>query len=240
MLYSNTTDKNGIIQITEDYTDLGYGYISGTTDNLKKFTTYANEVYGDIWYAIWSATGAWQWDDKNQTDLPQSTTNLVNGTFKYSLPTQAATIKRIELKDVNGNWIKLKPLIKEKDYLTIDKMESVSGNPTHYYMTGDTIQVYPTPNYDSTSGMKVYFDRELVEFSYNDTTKEPGFLGTFHGLIPLGMAIKWLKIKQPQSHSLAQFQLDFKDQMAQLTDFYAKRWDDGSPAKLTGQTQSME
>ena len=105
MEFSNTTNKNGIIQLAEDYTDLGDGYISGNSTMLKKFTAWANETGDDLWFAIWSSMGSWQWDDSNQTDLPQATTDLVSGQSRYTMPTSALTIKRVEIKDENGSWL---------------------------------------------------------------------------------------------------------------------------------------
>lgn len=240
MQFSNTTNKNGIIQLAEDYTDLGDGYISGDTTRLKKFTAFANEVADDIWFAIWSSMGSWQWDDSNQTDLPQAVTNLVSGQYKYAMPTDALTIKRVEVKDKSGNLLKIKPFIREREKIALGDLESKSGCPTHYFMVNDTIQVYPKPDYDSTGGLKVYFDRATVSFSTSDTTKTPGIASPFHGLYPLGMAIKWLSIKQPTSPSLVIYKNDFREQLEQLKDFYAKRWEDNTPPTITTTSENFE
>lgn len=240
MQFSNTTDKSGIIQLTEDYTDLGDGYISGDSTRLKKFTAWANEVGDDLWFAIWSSMGSWQWDDSNQTDLPQAVTDLESGQAKYSIPTTALTIKRVEVKDESGNSIKLKPFTREKELLAMGDLESRAGVPTHYFMINDTVQVYPKPNYASTGGLKLYFDRATVSFVSTDTTKAPGIASPFHGLYPLGMAITWLKIKQPNSASLQRYLVDYEAQKRSMIEFYAKRWEDNSPAVISTQQQSFE
>jgi len=240
MQFNDTTNKNGIIQLTEDYTDLGDGYISGDATRLKKFTAYANEVGDDLWFAIWSSMGSWQWDDSNQTNLPQATTDLVSGQSRYAMPTSALTIKRVEIKDENGSWLKIKPFIREKEKEAIGSLETHSGVPTGYFMINDTVQLYPKPNYASTGGLKLFFDRALVSFATSDTTKTPGIASPFHGLYPLGMAITWLKIKQPNSPSLAQYQRDYAEQKQALIDFYAKRWEDNAPVVLTTTVQNFE
>ena len=240
MQYSNTTNKDGIIQLAEDYTDLGDGYISGNSTMLKKFTAYANEVSDDIWSVIWSSAGSWQWDDSNQADLPQATTDIVSGQAKYTIPPDILTIKRVEVKNENGGWTKLKPFTREKTATSIGELETRLGCPTHYFVFNDTIQLYPTPSYDLTGGLKVFFDRAGVSFSPSDTTKSPGIASPFHGLYPLGMAITWLKIKQPNSPSLAQYQRDYAEQKQALIDFYAKRWEDNTPVVLTTTVQNFE
>jgi len=240
MNYNDTNNKNGIIQLTEDYTDLGDGYISGDTTRLKKFTAYANEVSDDLWFVIWSSMGGWQWDDSNQTDLPQATTDLVSGQSRYAMPTSALTIKRVEIKDENGSWLKIKPFIREKEKEAIGSLETHSGVPTGYFMINDTVQLYPEPNYASTGGLKLFFDRALVSFLTTDTTKNPGIASTFHGLYPLGMAIKWLSIKQPQSPSLIIYKNDYKEQIESLKEYYAKRWEDNTPPTLTTTSENYE
>lgn len=240
MQYSNTTNKDGIIQLAEDYTDLGDGYISGNSTMLKKFTAYANEVSDDIWSVIWSSAGSWQWDDSNQASLPQATTDIVSGRAKYTIPPDILTIKRVEVKNENGGWTKLKPFTREKTATSIGELETRLGCPTHYFVFNDTIQLYPIPSYDLVGGLKVFFDRAGVSFSPSDTTKSPGIASPFHGLYPLGMAITWLKIKQPNSPSLAQYQRDYAEQKQALIDFYAKRWEDNTPVVLTTTVQNFE
>jgi len=240
MQYNDTTNKNGIIQLAEDYTDLGDGYISGNSTMLKKFTAYANEVSGDIWSTIWSSAGSWQWDDSNQADLPQATTDIVSGQAKYTISSDILTIKRVEVKNENGGWTKLKPFTREKTATSIGELETRLGCPTHYFVFNDTIQLYPTPSYDLTGGLKVFFDRAGVSFLPSDTTKSPGIASPFHGLYPLGMAIKWLSIKQPNAPSLVVYKNDYREQMEALREYYAKRWEDNTPVVLTTTVQNFE
>ena len=104
MNYSDTTNKDGIIQTIEELCDLGDTYISGDSTRLKQFTARINRVSSLVWHIIHKATGNWQYDDNNNTDLPFATTNLVLGQRRYTLPSDALTIQRIEIKDENGNW----------------------------------------------------------------------------------------------------------------------------------------
>lgn len=240
MEFSNTTNKNGIIQFAEDYTDLGDAYISGDATRLKKFTAYANEVADDVWFNIWQCMGGWQFDDSNQTDLPQAVTDLVSGQNRYALPSVALTVKRVEIKDHNGSWLKIKPFLREREKIGLGDLEDNSGVPTHYFLLNDTIQLYPTPNYASTGGLKMFFDRAMVSFATTDTTKAPGIASVFHDLYPLGMAIRWLSIKQPNSPSLALYRLGYKEQMENLKEYYSKRWEDNTPPTITTQRENCE
>lgn len=230
MVYNDTSGRQGIIQDIEDKTDLGIGYISGDTNNLKDFTRRANSVMSDLWHTIWSVNSAWQYDDLNYTDLPTATTNLVSGQYKYALPSDALTINRAENLDQSGNLYRLSPL-DLKNSPSIDF--SQTGTPTHYYLVNGTSYLYPTPNYNSTNALKWYFDRSAVEFAYNDTTKKPGFASVYHYLVGLGVAINWLKVKQPNSLSLAQFIVDYREGKKQLEEFISERWGEITPVLKT-------
>ena len=240
MQYSNTTNKDGIIQLAEDYTDLGDGYISGNSTMLKKFTAYANEVSDDIWSVIWSSAGSWQWDDSNQASLPQATTDIVSGRAKYTIPPDILTIKRVEVKNENGGWTKLKPFTREKTATSIGELETRLGCPTHYFVFNDTIQLYPIPSYDLVGGLKVFFDRAGVSFSPSDTTKSPGIASPFHELYPLGMAIKWLSIKQPTNSSLLLYREKYKEKLEAMKEYYARRWEDNAPPVITTTSENFE
>jgi hypothetical protein len=240
MQYSNTTYANGIIQNIERYTDLGLATISGNTNLLKTITAYANEINKEAWFNIYSSTGNWIYDDSNATDLPQAVGNLVSGTKNYALPGDtytngtittngAITVKRIEIKDANGDWHKIKPISLEQINTAVDELYQDGGTPDFYRLLNNTIQLFPTPNYASTGGLKVYFDRSTVDFLYNDTTKTPGFASPFHDLISLGASIKWLKAKNPTNASLPIYLQDYDKMLANLIKFYQSRFKDKAP-----------
>jgi len=229
MVYNDTTNLNGIIQEIERLTDLGTGYISGDATRLKEFTTYVNEGLDDLWFGIYKASGNWQWDDSNQTDLPQATTDLVSGTGKYALPSDALTIQKIAIKASNGLWRDLIPFNKEQLVYNLDEFAKVNNIPMYYRAMGDSIELKPAPNYNSTAGIKIYFDRASVDFLPTDTNKVPGFISPYHGLLAFFAAIFWLKIKQPTSASLPAFMKDYADGKAELINFYASRFKNLKP-----------
>lgn len=241
MQYNNVANPSqGLIQQMEIKTSKGLGSISGDTNLLQEFTGYANDILSDIWTKIFENSNGWRWDDSNQTDLPQGVINLVSGTNRYGMPTDALTIDRIEIKDAAGNWIKLTPLNKEKGGNAIADLEGRQGTPLYYFLVGDTIVLIDTPNYNSTGGLKVYFKRDAVNFNYDDVTVVPGFASPFYTLISLGASIEWLKINQPTSPSLPFFMADYEKQMDSLGEFYSARWSDNSSVALSPRRENME
>ena len=165
MVFSDTTNLSGLIQECERLCHLGVTGISGTSNLLKEFTSRINEANRIVWTWIFSVNNGWFYDDANQTDLPQASTNIIDGTSKYAIPTEALTVKRIEIKDKNGDWYQLKP-ITEYDLrgIAIDEFTETDGQPIYYRLLGQTIELFPASDYDSTNGLKVYFDRDVVSF----------------------------------------------------------------------------
>src|SRR3990167_10070724 len=98
MQFNDTSTRTGLIQDCEDLLGMTAATISGTTATLQMFTRYINGWYRKTVSWIWQATGDWEWDDTNLTDLPIATTTLVASQQDYALPSTAQKILRVEVK----------------------------------------------------------------------------------------------------------------------------------------------
>ena len=229
MTYNDTTNKSGILQCVEFRTDLGDAYITGDTTRLKQFTALVNNENHKVWHTIFMSNGNWSYDDGNYTDLPQATTDLVSGTSKYAIPETALTVKGINCLDSAGNWYALMPITDKLIGNEVDEFMDADSQPMYYRMINGTAEIYPASNYNATNGIKVLFDRDSVDFATSDTTKKPGFASPYHEILPIGVSIEWLKIKQPQSPTLPQLQADYLKMEKAIKDFYGKRFKDFTP-----------
>lgn len=227
MVYNDTTNYSGVLQIAETKTDVGLGYFTGDATRLKQITATANQIVHELWNVCFKASGSWKFDDGNYTNLPQSTTELTSGTNKYALPSEALTVESVQIKDRNGNYVRIKPL----DIINSKAIDySKTGVPTQYSLVNGTIILDITPDYTATEGLKVYFERQAVEFATTDTTRTPGIPSPFHYLVPTGIAIEWLKVKQPQSPSLPLYMADYEKGKQELADLISERFrDEGAP-----------
>jgi len=227
MQFSNTTNKQGVLQYCEKHTGLGYGNITGNSDVLLEFTANVNAAMRDLWHYIFTSTGVWEYDDSNQTNLPQATTDVVESQSKYALPSDALIIKRVELKDESGNWYKLHPLMRNDIPGAINEFHDEDGSPTYYRLLGDTLELFSPPNYDSTDGMRVYFSRGSVEFVSTDTTKVVGFASEYNDAVPLKASLEWLDINLPEDARTAKIQAKYDAKIIQLKEYFNRRF----PAK---------
>lgn len=228
MVYNDITNLNGIIQEEERLTGLGYGSISGDAEKLKEFTSLNNIGNKQIWHLIHESSGNWQYDDANNTDLPPATTNIVSGTATYVIPEDALTINRIEIKDSAGTWFKLKPITLE-EIPTEGEFMTDSGTPRYYRALDNVITVYPSPNYDSTDGLKVFYDRGCVDFTTSDTTTKAGFASPYQFLLPIKVSLMWLKASNPTSPKIPMLVQDEARLEKALVEFYGKRFKDKKP-----------
>lgn len=227
MQFNDTVNLSGLIQACEKNTNLGYGFISGDITLLKEFTNNINITMDKLWHIIFESTGSWEYDDKNSSDLPQATANLVSGTDKYALPSDALTVKRVEMKNSAGDWFVLDPLVREDIKVAIDEYRVADGLPTAYRLVGETLEIFPASNYNSTGGLKVYFDRGSVQFTTADTTKTPGFAQPYHYLAGLGGSLEWLKIHAPADATTTRLENDYVIGTQQFRKFLNSRY----PAK---------
>ena len=213
MVFNDTTNKQGAIQWCEFYCSLGNGGISGNTLLLQQFTNLINIANSQVWHLIFQLNGGWKYDDSNYSDLPQATQDLVSGTQKYSLPSTALTVARIEAMDATGVYHKLVPIrleeidVADSAFLSNGNQSgaTAAGMPQYYRLLGSTIELYPIPTSPAitlSAGLKVYFDRASIGFTTSSTTQTFGFGSEYHDIPPRKASIEWMLVNKPDSPTL--------------------------------------
>ena len=191
MEFSNSVNKQGLVEDID--------FLCGTNSSsypLNDKVRNINQAYQDVVRLIWECCDTWQYDDSNATDIPKVLTTLASGTQEYAVPSTAQKIRRIEVKDVNGNWIKLQPIDYKELGVALPEFLKTDGLPIYYDLVGNYINLYPTPSstyITEASGMAVYIDRNVSLFTSASTTGVPGFTPQFHRLISLQVALDFEK-----------------------------------------------
>lgn len=203
MVFSDTTNKNGIIQQIEASTNLGDAAITGNATLFSQITAQVNNYYSKATNIIISSSGVWRWDDTSHTDLPSAVTDLVSGQSDYNVlvATPDSTqdwlqVVGVNVKDSGGKWYKL--FYKSNKSFSQPKRERdvTSGQPYSYYFEGTQVFLDAEPNYNSTGGLEILFNRAPLYFATTDTTKRPGFNTLFHEYLVLGPTYWWEKTKK--------------------------------------------
>jgi hypothetical protein len=209
---------------------------SSTTYPAEAKVRAANKSSREIWAIIHDAYGGWLYDDANQSDLPQATTQLNADQSTYALPSGADTLRTVEVHDdTSANFIKLRPItleqIGEKGF-SVDGFYETAGIPRFYRPLGTTIELFPAPSYSSAAGLKVYFDRDVVDFaSAGANDREAGFASAFHWVVAYGMAVTYAQRKKLAA--LPAIQAEYLRGLALIKDYYAKRYTDMFPPRIT-------
>lgn len=182
IVFSNTTDNNGIVQQVRDLMRVDSNQWS-TQKIVNSVNNYHDLVTG---YAI-GADSRFQWDDTNHTKLPIGTTNLVGNQSDYSFLTDEQnnsiiTLTRIDILSSTGVYSQLQEIDqKDLEGWGLDQLQSTSGEPLYYDKIADNIiRLYPKPTTSVTSGLKFYFQRTGSYFAATDTTKAPGVSPLLH------------------------------------------------------------
>lgn len=199
--YSDLSTYKGIVQIYEKEIGAERGFVSGNTDRLKELTADVNLALDDFIALAIKSSGTWQYDDSNHSDYPIITTNLVSGQRDYSFTTDGSgnlilDIYRVVIKkSSSGQYVDINPVDVQSQVNNTGFYDgnNVGGRPTKYDKTANGIFLDPIPNYNATSGLKVYINREASYFTYSDTTKKPGVPGIFHRYFALKPALDYAR-----------------------------------------------
>lgn len=225
MVFSDSTDRDGIIELIEDMT----GTQSATTSSytLKTKTRDVNNAYANYFLIGFQAEGRWQLDDTNHTKYPIITTNLVANQLDYSFTVdeqsnQILDIYRVEILDPNGLAVELSPIdqfdIKGQALTEFMKDEAT---PIYYDKTANGIILYPASNYNATAGLKIYYNRTPSYFVSTDTTKQPGIPDMFHEYLALRPSYQYcLRKGLSQVNNLKQDMLLMEES---IRSYYAQR-----------------
>lgn len=195
---------------------------TSTSYPTSEVTTSANRALERVTSLIRDAEGRWQWDDSNNSDFPFATTAITTDIQDYSLDPSHYRIERMEIKDTEGNWHKLDSIDTADVYdQSLTDFLKTSGLPKYYDKVGNSVLLYPKPNYTQAASLKVFYERGPDYFETTDTTKTPGFNTLFHSLVPLWAAYDFAFINQlPTAKSIADRIALMEDD---LKDYYSLR-----------------
>ena len=221
--FSNTTDRDGLIELIER--DTNTQSTTSSSYSLKVKTNDVNEALSHFFLLAIKAGGRFQVDDTNQVDLPVITTDLVASQDNYTFLVDSSTpanqildVRKVRIKDSNGNWKTLTQVDRETFDINSYTSESL---PEYFDLTGNSIILYPTPNYNSTNGLEFYISRTPSYFVSTDTTKEPGIPKLFHSYLHFRPSYIYAMIKGlPQAKWL---QVEVEKMENAITEYYSRR-----------------
>jgi len=200
---------------------------NSTTYPIADLTRNVNRWFDKAVALILPAGGKWQFDDSNYTTYPNATAALVSGQQDYVLDVSYLRIERVEIKNEAGDWTRLKQLDRTEVDMSISEFMEQDGDPIYYDLQGNSVLLYPAPDYSQASSLRVFFQRKGSYFETTDTTKSPGFAELFHRYLSLGAAYDYsLKYKTSNKQDI---ELEILRMEKDIQNFYSRRNRDYQP-----------
>ena len=230
MKFYDATNQDGLCQEVDrlcDTSDTNYSRLAKTS----RINTSQDEVVS--W--IITADGTFEFDDKNQTDLPRATFTLQEGVAKYNFATEFLRILELEIKDANGVYRRIKPLDPDQlgdmswdEYFGTTSGSPNKGFPEYYDPNADGLVLGPAPTSTAVTlaaGGRVTFQRKPVAFTATSATTtdstEPGFASPFHVVLAYMAALPYcMTYKKDRVALYAQKVADLRTEIIQ---FYSRR-----------------
>lgn len=247
LAYSDTTNKDGILQRIEQELGFPDAYISGDSTRLKFWTGSINKAIDSAFHIIFKADGKWQFDDGGHTTYPILTGNLVDGQRDYSFTADSDSnlildIQRVFVKtSSSAPYYEIFPVdvqsAPENEISGFVDGQNTEGAPQSYDKTATGIFLNPIPNASVAAGLKVYVNREGSYFLTSDTTKTPGFAGLYHEYLVLEPCYRYARANNLQNKET--LKRDVLELEARIQEFYSKR-DRHERTVLTGEFNEYE
>lgn len=230
MVFNSEANNQDLVSLLNDLTGM-----DNNVYTLNAKTRDMNTANRTIWSWIHEAYGGWMYDDSNNTtDFPTATAALVSSQRDYGLPSDALTVRGVEVK-LNGStvWQKLKPVTEEqiRDIMSEKQWMSTASQPMYYTAYSNSVRIYPAANYAQSASLRISYDRGTTSFTPSDTTKTPGFASEFHDAVAYGAGAMFAKYKGlPQKNDL---DLEWQRWEKKIKSYYSQRWAEMFPARLT-------
>lgn len=212
MKLSDTTNKNGLIQECEFWTNLGSAAISGdTTGLLPLFINRLNRAYDRVLPLVLSNDDTMQWDDPAHTDDPIATTNIVSGQQKYGAIADEAgnsilnVVKVFALQSSAGTqYVELDRVAVGLglEASILNPASTYIGIPDRYVELGGWLYLGAVPNYNATLGLKIMFERSPTYLSASALTQTPGIPEPFHQLLALHASKDYVAVHKSDNRVL--------------------------------------
>ena len=182
-----------------------------------------NRYYDEAVAFIWSVDNSWNFDEGIDF-LPFASTNVFSGQSDYPLPSTARQIFRVSILDSNGKLNQLDAL-SDKEF----PPEGETGIPTKYRLTGRSILLSPTPNYNRPAGVVIEMSKSVTPLLTG--TDIPRIDREFHRYLSYGATKDWYFSKS-NIVKKREMEREMEGMKIAIRNFYVNRHKDYQPGKI--------
>lgn len=209
MVFSDTTNKDGMVQAWEFWTRHKDGAATGTL--LKQVTARVNAAFDRIMPLLLMYSDHIRWDDVNHTDAPIGYLDLTVNKNEYKLTEDDNSLDILNITKVRVLRATGDTQRHELDRITLDDPRvaeimspdtSVTGKPNFFLEALPFLYTDVLSDATITDGIEIFFGREQSYFASTDTTKEAGIPLPFHELLVLYAALDWNMVNRTRDGQL--------------------------------------
>lgn len=206
MVFSDSTYSQGLVEDARFLVGA-----NSVTYPIADLTRNLNRRWEEAKNYIYLSDGTWQSAETTYS------VNLVSGTQGYTIPRTHIKVMRVEILTADGQSKRLEAFDKSELKNSVRDFENVDGEPRYYEMTGQTINLYPAPNYNATNGLTWWFQGTPDYFETTDTTAEADLIQTVDRYLSVGAALDYAIAKVLANKNDLQDQLDrLKEQLESI------------------------
>lgn len=198
MVFSDSTYSQGIVEDARFLVNA-----NSTSYPIADLTRNINRRWDEAKNILYLSDGRWQSAESTYS------LNLVSGTQGYTIPRTHIKINRVEILDSNGNSLRVEPMDKQDVKTSIRDYQNTDGTPIYYELTGQTLNLYPAPSYNSTNGLTWWFQGVPDYFETTDTTQTPDLIETLDRYLSVGAALDYAVAKVLANKVDLRDQLDY-------------------------------
>jgi hypothetical protein len=208
-----------------------------TADKVRNLNRHYHRGVADIM----RTQGRQQFHDSvNLNKLPERVFTLVDGQHQYALPTDLLVLWAIEIKDANGNDIRLQEIDMNDPIMarTITDLRDTAGIPKYYDIRGEDFYLYPAPataDVTLSGGGRVFYTAVVDEFTTADTTQSPAISEPFQRLLSIGASLDWLLVND--TSKVDRWKNEYEQTRAEMRAFYSRRNRDVQQALMPAHNQ---
>lgn len=184
----NPADKSNSIIADIDFLLFGTSSIFNESYTLIDRTRNVNISLDEAIAELYKADPNWNWDDTTNTDFPLAYTDLAQAQDHYTLLDETLVVHRFRIKDAQGNWITLEPVLRDE---LSDSQLIATGTPSRFYKLGGALFPNPIPNYGITNGVELEFQRGGNHFTIDSQNTSPGFNSQYHSFLSVGASHRY-------------------------------------------------
>jgi hypothetical protein len=232
----NPTDKSVSIVGDIDFLLFSDSSTLNTDYSLIDRTRNINISLDETVAELYKADPNHKWDDTTNVNFPIATTDLTANKDHYVLLDSGLVVHRFRIKDENDNWVTLKPKLRSE--LTDTELNATGGTSDKYFKFGGAVFPLPVPDYGSTAGVELEFQRGGNHFTTTDTTDSPGFNSQFHQILSISAALRYA-LANGMSEKVKTLQEMKEDIRSKMVEHYQLRSPDDKPSfRLTRDTSN--